>query len=281
MVRDIDTFVVCCQWCLSFPPKAKNEDILAAQLVCQSEKCKWLWPFRPNPSFYNGEQQRLLNWIKLDWDEKTGTNMSAHEREKHLHFLPGGSDRRSFLRPGFNPPLKAKSWLGAWRHVSMCSSGLSTLNNRVGIIHILHSSRFTILTLNRNQLFESHYSINPLYKKKMRVKFWPQNDPKSPTNFELSFTQNVVNLVQCVVVHLGVVWTLEYEQISMIERLPPSLLTAVMNAHWFSFVENWVDFSCIRNRLEVRFICSMRDMVGHKKEFAGWLVCNLLTRSRP
>ena len=123
-----------------------------------------------------------MNWIKLDWDEKTGTNMSAHEREKHLHFLPGGSDRRSFLRPGFNPPLKAKSWLGAWRHVSMCSSGLSTLNNRVGIIHILHSSRFTTLhlTLNRNQLFESHYSINPLYKKRGQIgaKKWPQMTPQ-------------------------------------------------------------------------------------------------------
>ena len=107
--------------------------------------------------------------------------MSAHEREKHLHFLPGGSDRRSFLRPGFNPPLKAKSWLGAWRHVSMCSSGLSTLNNRVGIIHILHSSRFTILTLNQNQLFESHYSINPLYKKKLRVKLGPKMTPNDPT----------------------------------------------------------------------------------------------------
>ena len=83
-----------------------------------------------------------------------------------------------FYDQGSTPPLKAKSWLGAWRHVSMCSSGLSTLNNRVGIIHILHSSRFTMLTLNRNQLFESHYSINPLYKKKMRVKLGPQNDPK-------------------------------------------------------------------------------------------------------
>ena len=132
-----------------------------------------------------------------------------------------------------------------------------------------------------NFLNHTTLSIPYIHKKKLRVKLGPKNDPKWPHNFELSFTQNVVNLVQCVVVHLGVVWTLEYEQISMIERLPPSLLTAVMNAHWFSFVENWVDFSCIRNRLEVRFICSMRNMVGHKKEFAGWLVCNLLTRSRP
>ena len=94
-----------------------------------------------------------------------------------------------FYDQGSTPPLKAKSWLGAWRHVSMCSSGLSTLNNRVGIIHILHSSRFTTLhlTLNRNQLFESHYSINPLYKDKLRVKLGPKNDPQMTPQFWIEF----------------------------------------------------------------------------------------------
>ena len=34
--------------------------------------------------------------------------MSAHEREKHLHFLPGGSDRRSFFTTRVQPPFKGK-----------------------------------------------------------------------------------------------------------------------------------------------------------------------------
>ena len=51
-------------------------------------------------------------------------------------------------------PLKGKelAWIGDMGIVSI-SSGLSTLNNRVGIIHILLSSRFTTLhlTLNPNK----------------------------------------------------------------------------------------------------------------------------------
>ena len=59
-------------------------------------------------------------------------------------------------------PLKGKelAWIGDMGIVSI-SSGLSTLNNRVGIIHILLSSRFTTLhlTLNPNQYFKRELKL--------------------------------------------------------------------------------------------------------------------------